>query len=167
MAIAQDNFDIFRKNGYEGQISTTEICSVLSRRVEGKLIQFGRAVINGVGKRTCAPVTAATTAAEITGFSVRSMAEFSNTAPANPGNYEVGYDADHIASVLYGGAMFAMCVDGAKKGETVTVITADGDNQGRLTGSAGAGVKLNQVKWVEDVAAGDIGEIRVNGILNV
>lgn len=167
MAIAQDDFSIFRKNGFEGQISTIEVCTVLSRKVEGALIQFGRAVINGVGKRSCAPVTSATTADQITGFTVRSMAEFSNTPPANPPAYEIGYDKEHIASILHSGAMFALCVDGAVKGEPVTVIVADGDNQGRLTGPTGTGVALKLVKWVEDVAAGEIGEIRVDGILNV
>lgn len=58
-----------------------------------------------------------------------------------------------------------LCVDGASAGEAVIVITAAGDNQGRLSAGSAAGVTLNFVRWVDDVVAGEIGEIRVDGVL--
>ncbi|WP_165708312.1 structural cement protein Gp24 [Pectobacterium polaris] len=168
MAIAQDSFSLYRGKAYEGQISTTDVVEVVSRKVETALVQFGRAVIRGDEKRSCAPVGTTTTAAAIIGFSVRSMATSSPTPPANPANYITGYAVDSVASVLRRGGMFALCVDGADAGEAVSVILTAGENQGRLTAGSGAGLLvLNQVKWVEDVSAGDVGEIRVDGILNV
>lgn len=168
MAIAQDSFSLYRNKAYEGQVSTTEVVEVMSRKVETALVQFGRAVIRGVESRSCALVTATTVAADIIGFSVRSMATSSPTPPANPASYVTGYAVDSVASVLRHGGMFALCVDGASAGEAVSVILTAGDNQGRLTTGTGAGLlALNQVKWVADVVAGEIGEIRVDGILNV
>ncbi|AFC22497.1 hypothetical protein F396_gp45 [Pectobacterium phage ZF40] len=169
MAIAQDSFSLYRGKAYEGQISTTDVVGgVISRKVETALVQFGRAVIRGVEKRSCAPVGTTTTAADIIGFSVRSMATSSPTPPANPANYVTGYAVDSVASILRHGSMFALCVDGADAGEAISVILTAGENQGRLTSGTGAGLLvLNQVKWVEDVAAGEVGEIRVDGILNV
>ncbi|HHH2003234.1 TPA: hypothetical protein ACPZF7_000910 [Yersinia enterocolitica] len=164
MAIAQSEFTKWRGKAYEGQISTTDVCEVVSRRVEAKILPFGRAAIRGVGARSCAPVTPDTTAAQIIGFSVRSMAVFSNSVPTNPPDYEVGYDVDHVASLLRRGPMFALCVDGANAGDSVTVITALGVNQGRLT-TGGSGVELDFVRWIDDVIAGEVGEIRVDGIL--
>ncbi|ATM95493.1 Uncharacterised protein [Yersinia frederiksenii] len=164
MAIAQSEFTKWRGKAYEGQISTTDVCEVVSRRVEAKILPFGRAAIRGVGARSCAPVTPDTTAAQIIGFSVRSMAVFSNSVPTNPPDYEVGYDVDHVASLLRRGPMFALCVDGANAGDSVTVITALGVNQGRLT-TGGSGVELDFVRWIDDVVAGEVGEIRVDGIL--
>ncbi|MBK1423855.1 structural cement protein Gp24 [Yersinia pseudotuberculosis] len=164
MAIAQDSFTKWRGKAYEGQISTTDVCEVISRRVETSLLPFGRAVVRGVAERSCAPVVATTTAAQIIGFSVRTLAEFSNSPPTNPPDYQVGYGIGHVASVLRRGPMFALCVDGASAGDAVTVITAEGNNQGRLT-NGGAGVKLDFVRWVDDVVAGEIGEFRVDGIL--
>ncbi|MDA5483118.1 hypothetical protein PGS49_21090 [Yersinia intermedia] len=164
MAIAQSDFTKFRGKAYEGQISTIDICEVVSRRVETKMVPFGRAVIRGVGTRSCAPVTPTTTAAQIIGFTVRSMAAFSNSVPTNPPDYEVGYDIGQVASLLRRGPLFALCVDGASAGDTVTVITATGTSQGQLT-TGGDGVELKFVRWIDDVIAGEIGEIRVDGIL--
>lgn len=47
MAIAQSDFTLWRDKAYEGQISTTDICEVISRRVETEMVPFGRAVIRG------------------------------------------------------------------------------------------------------------------------
>ncbi|MGM3159939.1 structural cement protein Gp24 [Dickeya undicola] len=168
MAIAQSDFTLFRGNAYEGQVSTIELADIDSKKVETGMVQFGRAVIRGAGPRSCAPVTTTTTAAQIAGFSVRSLAEFSPSAPTNPPNYATGYDVSHIASVMHRGRMFALCVDGATAGQSVSVILTAGDNQGRLTAGTGDGLLvLNQVRWVDAVTAGKIGEIRVDGIFNV
>ncbi|MFE8049304.1 structural cement protein Gp24 [Brenneria goodwinii] len=168
MAIAQDDFTLYRGKAYEGQISTTDVVEVVSRKVETALVQFGRAVIRGSENRSCAPIAATTTAAEIIGFSVRSMATSSPSVPTNPANYVTGYAVDAVASVLRRGPMFALCVDGASAGDTASVILTAGENQGRLTTGTGETLlALNQVKWIDDVVAGEIGEIRVDGILNV
>lgn len=169
MAIVQDSFSLFRGKAYEGQISTTDVVGgVISRKVETALVQFGRAVVRGAERRSCAPVGTNTTAADIIGFSVRSMATSSPTPPANTANYVTGYAVDSVASVLRDGGMFAMCLDGAEADDSVSVILTAGENQGRLSTGSGAGLLvLNQVKWVDDVAAGEVGEICVDGILNV
>lgn len=166
MAIAQDSFGLFNGLGYEGQVSTIEVNKIVSRLTEEQFIPFGRAVIRGAARRSVAPVTADTVAADIVGFTVRSQAQASPTPPNNEGAYASGYRINDVASVLEDGAMFALCVDGAEGGDPVEVIVDDEDNLGRLT-AGGNGVALNLVKWVDDVEAGKIGEIRVHGILAV
>ncbi|MBZ7262478.1 hypothetical protein FMK81_13275 [Klebsiella oxytoca] len=162
--IAQDSFETFNEIGYEGQVSTIEVNKIVSRMVEDDFIPFGRAVIRGVGKRSCAPVTAATTAEQIIGFTVRSMSQSSPTPPNVAGVYESGYREDYIASILEDGAIKMMCVDGASAGDRVEVIVNDAANLGRLT-AGGNGVELDLIRWVDDVEAGKIGEIRVHGLL--
>lgn len=164
MAIAQDNFDLWRGRGYEGQISSIDVSDVISRLVEGADIPFGRAVVRGTGKRSCAPVSATSAAVDIIGFSARSMAEYSQTPPTENGNYSASYPVDHVASLLRRGRMYALCVDGAAAGDPVIVITDTGDNLGRLT-AGGSGLSLDFVTWIEDVVAGGIGEIQVDGIM--
>lgn len=164
MAIAQDQFTVFRGIGYEGQVSTIEVAKIVSRLVEDEFIPFGRAVIRGAGRRSCAPVTADTVAEDIIGFSVRSLAQSSPTPPNNDHHYEVGYRVDDVASILEDGAIKMLCVDGAQAGDIVEVITEEGENLGRLT-AGGGGVALNLVRWVDDVEAGKLGEIRVHGLL--
>ncbi|RTQ01291.1 hypothetical protein EKN38_13020 [Enterobacter sp. WCHEn045836] len=164
MAIAQDSFGMFNGQGYEGQVSTIETSKIVSRLVEEDFIPFGRAVIRGVGRRSCAPVTAEAVAADIIGFTVRSMAQASPTPPNNEGIYASGYRLNDVASVMEDGAMFALYVDGAEAGDVVEVIVDDEENLGRLT-AGGNGVELNLVKWVEAVEAGKIGEFRAHGLL--
>jgi hypothetical protein len=169
MAIAQDSFDLFRGRAYDGQVSTIDVADIISRLVEGEFIPFGRAVIRGVENRSCAPVDAGISASDVIGFSVRTMAEASPTPPNNDNVYAIGYPVNHVASLLRRGRMFAVCVDGAVAGESVHVVLDDGDSLGRLTSSAGAGslLELNQVKWTENIAAGEIGEFQVDGIMHV
>lgn len=164
MAIAQSDFNTFRGRGYDGQVSTIDVNDVVSRTVEGGLLQFGRAAVRGEGNRSCAPVSGSSTAGDVIGFAVRSLAEFSNTPPANPDDYETGYGVDHVASIIRRGRMYATCNGGASAGDTVHVITATGE----LAGAADEGntIELNQVRWIDDVADGEIGEIQIDGILN-
>lgn len=164
MAIAQDSFGMFNGIAYEGQVSTIEVNKIVSRLTEEAFIPFGRAVIRGGARRSCAPVTAVTVAADIIGFTVRSMAQASPTAPNNDGLYDSGYRINDVASVIEDGAMFALCVDGAEGGDPVEVIVDDVDNLGCLT-AGGNGLVLNLVKWVDDVEPGKIGEVRVHGLL--
>ena len=166
MAIAQDSFGLFNGLGYEGQVSTIEVNKIVSRLTEEQFIPFGRAVIRGEARRSVAPVTADTEAADIVGFTVRSQAQSSPTPPNQEGIYASGYRVNDVASILEDGAMFALCVDGAEGGDPVEVILDDEENLGRLT-AGGNGVALNLVKWVDDVEAGKIGEIRVHGLLSV
>ncbi|HFK4650155.1 TPA: hypothetical protein ACG0MY_003142 [Serratia marcescens] len=166
MAIAQSEFNLFRGRGYEGQVSTIEVADIKSRIVTGEFIPYGRAVVRGTEKRSCAPVSASSKPGDIIGFTVRSMAEASPTPPTPPNEnteYAIGYPVDHVASVMHRGPMYALCVDGAKGGDAVVVITKAGENLGRLT-AGGDGVKLDFVKWVDDVAAGEIGEFQADGI---
>lgn len=171
MAIAQSNFPLYRGRGYDGQVSNIEVSKVASRTVENGLIEFGRAVVRGTGNRSCAPVSGSSTAGDVIGFAVRSLAEFSNTPPANPDDYQTGYQEGHVASVIRDGSMYATCLGGASAGDTVHVVinTAGGEALGRLRGEAdGANtIELNQVTWIDDVADGEIGEIQIEGILNV
>lgn len=163
--IAQDNFDVFRGNGYEGQVASIEVAKIISRLVEDDFIPFGRAVVRGAGHRSCAPVTSDTTAADIIGFSVRSMSQSSPTMPNPEGVYASGYRVDSVASLLEDGAIKMLCVDGASAGDLVEVIIEEGDDLGRLT-AGGNGVELNLVRWVDDVEAGALGEIRAQGLFS-
>lgn len=167
MAIAQSTFELFRGRGYEGQVSTIDVADIISRQVETAFIPFGRAVIRGVGTRRCAPVSSGTSANDIIGFSVRTMAQASPTPPNNDHDYAIGYPVDDVASLLRRGRMYAMCVDGAVAGDTVHVIVDAGENLGRLTSSSASAstVELNKVTWTEDVIAGEVGEIQTDGIL--
>lgn len=172
MAIAQDNFDTYRGRGYEGQVSTIDVPEIISGAMQG-YVDFGRAVVRASGEeRAFAPVAAATTAADVVGFAVRTMASYSTTAPNPAMEYQFGYHDGEHASALRRGRMYVMCLDGATDGSTVHVVvdeaSADiGRLRGAASGTAGATIELNQVRWVSDVAAGEIGEIRVDGILNV
>lgn len=163
MSVVQDTFNQYRDNAYEGQVSTIQEADIVSRSVESAAVPFGRAVVNGAGERSCANVSGGTVAANVKGFSVRTMA-VENNASDLP-EYAVG----EVASILRKGKMYALCPDGAAKDATVKVVinVAGGDELGQLRGTADAGntIELNQVKWVEAVAAGDIGEIAVDGIL--
>lgn len=169
MAIAQSDFTTFRGRGYDGQVSTIDVSDVVSRTVENGLLQFGRAAVRGTGTRSCAPVTGASTAGDVIGFAVRSLAEFSNTPPANPDNYQTGYDIGHVASLIREGRMYATCLGGASAGGTVHVVinTAGGEELGQLRGAADSTntIELNQVRWIDDVVDGEIGEIQIDGIL--
>lgn len=165
MAIAQSTFAIDRGRGYDGQVSDLNVADIVSRDVEGAMIPFGRAVVRGTGKRSCAPVSGATVAADVIGFTVRTLAEFSNSAPAIPDNYVTGYEVNHTASVLRRGPMYAVCLAGASAGDTVHVVLATGELRGAADGVNT--IELTGVKWVEDVVAGEIGEIQADGILTL
>lgn len=163
MAIAQDTFNLYRGVAYDGQISTIEVSEVLSRTVEDAAVPFGRAVIHGVGTRTCTLPDGAS-AGDIIGFSVRSM------GVENSALGIAEYAVDKVASVLSDGPMYATCIGGASAGDTVHVVinTAGGEELGQLRGEAETTntVELATVKWVEDVTDGAIGEIRVHGIFS-
>lgn len=162
MAVAQDVFQQYRDNAYEGQISTLDVADVISRTIETAAVPFGRAVVNGTGKRS-AKNAAGATAAQIIGFTARSMAAENNTSGLP--EYGVG----ETASILRRGRMYAKCVGGAAKGASVFVVvnTAGGDEIGQLRGTADSTntVELKHVKWIEAAADGQIGEIQVDGIL--
>lgn len=162
MAVAQDTFQQYRDNGYEGQISTIDVADVISRKIETAAVPFGRAAVSGTGKRSAKGASGAT-AAQIIGFTVRSMA-VENNASDLP-EYSVG----ETASILRRGRMYAKCVGGAAKGASVFVVvnTAGGDEIGQLRGTADSTntVELKHVKWIEAAADGQIGEIQVDGIL--
>lgn len=130
MAIAQSEFNLFRGRGYEGQVSTIEVADIKSRIVTGEFIPYGRAVVRGPEKRSCAPVSASSKPEDIIGFTVRSMAEASPTPPSENAEYAIGYPVDHVASVMHRGPMYALCVDGAKGGDAVVVITKAGKTSG-------------------------------------
>lgn len=159
MAVAQNTFGLYRGTGYEGQQSTIDVNDVISRTVETASIAFGRAVVRGVGKESCAPATDAT-AGDVIGFTVRTMAAQNNAAEV--AEYAIG----ETASVLRRGRLFAACTGGASAGDTVHVVVS-GD-VGSLSGVAGEStVELNAVTWVNAVADGEIGEIQADGILTI
>ncbi|MGJ8524169.1 hypothetical protein R84981_002888 [Carnimonas sp. R-84981] len=172
MAIAQSNFNKLRGVGYEGMQSTIDVNDVLSRRNDGDNgIAFGRVVIRGDGdQRSCEAFDANATAADVIGVAVRSLAQPSVNNPYGnaSGNtdYDINYAPGQHVSVLRRGRVYVLSVDGASAGDTVKVIST-GDDIGRLTGPDGEGVELNQVHWVEDVEAGQIGEIQLDALLHI
>lgn len=163
MSVAQDTFNQYRDNAYEGQVSDIGLNDIVSRSVETAAIGFGKPVVSGSGARSVVAVSGATVAADVRGFTVRSMAVENNVSDA--AEYGVGDQA----SILRRGRIFAKCVDGASKDDNVYVVinTAGGDALGDLRGAAdGANtIALNRVTWIDDVAAGEIGEIQADGIL--
>ena len=165
MGITQDTFNQYRDNAYEGQVANIMEADVLSRKVETAALPFGKAVVSGTGERSCAPVGGASTAADVIGFSVRTMAVENNSS--DNAEYAIG----EVASIIKRGGLFVKCgTGGASKDASVFVVinVAGGDAIGDLRGTAdGANtIELNQVKWVDDVSADGIGEIVLNGILN-
>lgn len=163
MGVTQDTFNQYRDKAYEGQVSTTEVFESESGVVETADIEFGRAVIAGAGERSCAPVSGATVAADIIGFTIRSM------AVENDSNDEAKYKVGEVASILRNGRMFVKCIGGATKRATVHVVinTAGGEQLGQLRGAQETTntIELTKVKWAEAVADGEIGEIIVDGVL--
>ena len=163
MAVAQDTFNQYRDNAYEGQVSDIGQNDIVSRVIETAAIGFGKPVVNGSGSRSVVGVSGSTVAGDIKGFSVRSMAVENNASDV--AEYGVG----DVASVLRRGRIFVKCVDGATKDDSVFVVinVAGGDALGDLRGSADSTntIQLTNVKWIDDVAAGAIGEIQADGIL--
>lgn len=164
MGVSQDTFNQYQVNAYPGQIANIQEAKVKSMKVEGAAVAFGAPVVNGTGARSCVNVSGSTTAALVKGFAVRTMAVENNSS----GNAE--YAVGDVASIIDSGSIFVTCKNGATKGASVFVVinAAGGDVVGELRGTAdGANtIELNQVQWVDDVAATGVGEIRLNGILN-
>lgn len=170
MAVAQDTFNQYRQIGFNGQISTIEVAEVISGSMDAA-VDFGRAVIRGTTERSFAPVTGATVAADIVGITARTLAAESYSVPTIPSDYAFGYEEGQHGSALRDGRMYATCVGGASAGDTVHVVinVAGGEELGQLRGAAETTntIELNQVNWLYDVADGEIGEIQLDGILNV
>ena len=162
MAIAQDTFQQYRDNAYDGQVSTIEVADIISRVVETSALKFGRAVIVGTAARSCKNVSGAAATAVI-GVTVRSMAVENNSSDAP--EYAVG----DVASVIRRGRIYVKCIGGAAKGASVYVVvnTAGGNEIGQLRGTSDSTntVTLAKAFWTEAVSDGLIGEIQLDGIL--
>lgn len=169
MAVAQDTFTQYRETGFNGQISTIDVADVISGSMD-ETVDFGRAVIRGTSERSFAPVTGTTVAADVVGITARTLAAESLSVPTIPSSYEFGYEAGQHGSALRDGRMYATCIGGATAGATVHVVinVAGGEELGQLRGAAETTntIELNQVKWLYDVADGEIGEIQLDGILS-
>lgn len=163
MGIAQDTFQQYRDNAYEGQVSSLESAKIVSRRVETAALAFGKPVISGSGARSCTGVTGATVAADIEGFTVRSL------AVENDSNGNAVYAVGVLASIIREGKIYAKCVDGATAKDHVFIVVnvAGGNALGDLRGTADGTntIELTHVTWTDDVAAGAIGEIDLGIIL--
>lgn len=165
MAIVQDSFDIYPARAYEGQIATQHRPDILSG-VAVDTISFGRAVTYGIGTnggQDVAPFAATSTAAQVIGVSARIGNALSSTIPSvgavAGGNTPAYYRGNEVA-VLRSGAIYVRCVDGAKRGDKVSVITDAGANLGCF--STGKGVILDLAFWRDDTPAGAIGVIELN-----
>lgn len=166
MAIAQDEFDIYRLNAYEGQIASIEINRVPSG-VAGADIAFGRAVVRDPLTGNVLPWVTSSAAWDLLGVSVRSQTGNSVQTPQYGNVYPVttaGYLAGQNVSYMTNGAIQVMCVDGALAGDIVSVISTAGANLGRF--STGDGVQIPFLRWKDDVTAGAIGWIELNGIFS-
>lgn len=168
MAVAQDTFNQYRQNGFNGQVSTIDVADIVSGSMNSA-VAFARAVVRGSEDRTFDAVTGSTTAGDVAGITVRTLAAESNSVPVNPAAYEFGYGEGEHASVLRRGRMYALCIGGASTNDTVHVVinAAGGDELGQLRGAADTTntIELNQAKWIYDVADGEVGEIQLDGIL--
>ncbi|WP_213881209.1 hypothetical protein [Pseudomonas sp. dw_358] len=164
MAIAQDQFDIYRLDAYEGQIGTIEVNKVDSG-VAGADIPFGRAVVRDPVTGNILPWATSSAAWDLLGISVRSQTGNSVQLPQYGSVYPIttaGYLAGQNISYMTNGAIRAMCVDGALAGNIVSIVNTAGANLGRL--STGDGVQIPFLRWKDDVTAGSIGWIELNGI---
>lgn len=168
MAVAQDTFNTYRTNGYDGQVSTIDVADIISGSMDSA-VSFARAVIHGASERSFDVVSGTTVAADIRGVTVRTMAAESTSVPAVPADYTFGYGEGEHASVLRRGRMYVLCEDGATAGATAHVVinTAGGSELGQILGAAQSTntIEMNQIKWLYDVAAGEVGEIQLDGIL--
>lgn len=168
MAVAQDTFNQYRQIGFNGQVSTIDVADIVSGSMNSA-VAFARAVVRGSEDRTFDTVTGSTTAGDVAGITVRTLAAESNSVPVNPAAYEFGYGEGEHASVLRRGRMYALCIGGASTNDTVHVVinVAGGDELGQLRGAADTTntIELNQAKWIYDVADGEVGEIQLDGIL--
>lgn len=161
MAIVQDNFSQYPQRAYEGQPASQQRPDVYSG-VATDTIYFGRAVVRAEGRQKVAPFSKDSTAKQVVGISLRQGNAMSMSYPTvGPvsGGILAGYYKDNEVSVIRTGAVWALCVDGAKAGDTVSVIN-EGDDIGKLT--HGKGIELNLAFWREDVKAGSIGIIELN-----
>lgn len=166
MAIAQDQFDIYRGDAYEGQVGTIEINRV-SSGVAGADIAFGRAVVRDASTGDILPWATDSNAWDLLGISVRSQTGNSVQTPQYGNVYPVttaGYLQGQNLSFMTNGAIRVMCVDGALAGDVVSIVNAAGENLGRF--STGDGVQIPFLRWKDDVTAGAIGWIELNGIFS-
>lgn len=171
MAVAQSDFNIYRTKGFDGQVSTIDVADIVSGSMDSD-VGFARAVVHGSSERSFDVVTGSTTAADIRGITVRTLASESASVPSVPADYSFGYGEGDHASVLRSGRMYLLCEDGATSGNSAFVVINDaggfelGQILGAEDGTEGANtVELTQVKWLYDVAAGEYGEVQLDGIL--
>lgn len=166
MAIAQDQFDIYRLDAYEGQVGTLEINRVASG-VAAADIAFGRAVVRDTDTGNILPWATDSNAWDLLGISVRSQTGSSVQLPQYGSVYPIttaGYLAGQNLSYMTNGSIRVMCVDGALAGDVVSIVNTAGDNLGRF--STGDGVQVPFLRWKEDVTAGAIGWLEPNGIFS-
>ena len=157
--------------GYAGQRANQEEDSAFSLNNEstsGGLtingqaggIDFGIAVARGTGAGNC-KVIAADTDLPI-GITTRTT----NMAVSSEG--VVGYGVNAAVSILYLGDIHCTAYEAVNAGDPVLSITAQG---GKLAGNkgglaTGGRVAIPGASWVNAVAAGSVGLVRLTGVNN-
>lgn len=157
--------------GYAGQIADPEEYSAFSLTNEstsGGLtiagnaggIDFGIAVARGVNSGCC-KIIAADTDLPI-GITVRSPTMVTDTSGV------IGYSSTQSVPIAYLGDIYATAYEAVNAGDPVLSITAQGGKlAGNKGGLAAAGrVAIPGASWVNAVAAGSVGLIRMTGINN-
>lgn len=157
--------------GYAGQIANPEEYSAFSldnESTSGGLtilgqaggIDFGIAVARGT-KAGCCKIIAADTDLPI-GITVRSPTMVTDTAGV------IGYRSSSTVSIAYLGDIYATAYEAVAAGDEVLSVTAQGGAlSGNKAGLAGSGrVKVPGAHWVNAVAAGAVGLVRMTGINN-
>lgn len=154
--------------GYAGQRANAEEDSAFSLVNESTtngiasdgMIDFGIAVARGTGAGCC-KIIAADADLPI-GITTRTT----NMAATAAGN--VGYATSYPVSILYLGDIYCTAYEAVNAGDPVLSITAQGGKlAGNRGGLAGSGrVAIPGASWVNAVAAGSVGLVRLTGVNN-
>jgi hypothetical protein len=158
-------FDI----GYAGQMANPEECSIFSLDNESTsngidsagMIDFGIAVARGSNAGCCKIITA--DAHLPIGITVRHP----TMVAAYSTNY-VGYRPSQPVPIAYLGDIYATAYEAVDAGDQVISVTAQGGKlSGPKAGIVGSGrVLVPNAHWVNAVAQGKVGLIRLTGVNN-
>ena len=154
--------------GYAGQPANLEECSTFSLDNESTtggiasdgMIDFGIAVARGT-KAGCCKIIAADADLPI-GIVVRHPTMVANSSGV------VGYASSKAVPIGNLGDIYATAYETVKAGDQVISVTAQGGKlSGPASGVVGSGrVLVPNCHWVNAVAAGSVGLIRMTGINN-
>ncbi len=140
-------------NATPGLLSDINVARVISAALESTTVPFGAVVSRGTA---AGQAVAGGDATGILGITVRSV----GMEQAAIGDLTLGYTETQAIAILDEGYVFAICVGGCNAGDTVKFVNATG---ALSAGAAAAGeTTITGSTWQEDVAAGEVGKLKLN-----